>query len=118
MKKGREYKDYVIDIIEAIEKIEGFARGLDFQDFKGDEKTVFAVVRALEVIGEAVKKIPANVKKKYRQIPWRKMAGMRDKLIHEYFGVDTKVVWRTIKEDIPKVKPEIEKMLSSLRVTK
>lgn len=111
MKRKREYKDYLMDIIQAIEMVEKFTKGLDFQDFKSDEKTIFAVLRALEVIGEAVKKIPKSVKSEYEQISWRKMAGMRDKLIHEYFGVNIKVVWKTIKEDLPKVKPLIKEVL-------
>jgi uncharacterized protein with HEPN domain len=114
MKEKRTYKDYLVDIIESIGKIEKFTQDLSFENFKSDEKTILAIIRALEVIGEAAKKIPAEVKKKYSQIPWKKMAGMRDKLIHEYFGVNIKVVWRTIKEDIPELKPKIEKLLSEI----
>jgi len=106
----REYKDYITDIIEAIESIEKFTEGFTFEDFKKDDKTISAVIRKLEIIGEAVKKIPASVRNKNKQIPWKKMAGIRDKLIHEYFGVNIKVVWRTIKEDLPKVKPLIKEM--------
>jgi len=107
----RDYKDYVIDILQSIETIEKFIKGLSFQNFREDEKTIFAVVRALEVIGEAVKKIPPDIKKKYKQVPWKKMAGMRDKLIHEYFGLNTKVVWRTVKDELPQVRPQIEEIL-------
>lgn len=107
----REYKDYITDIIEAMESIEKFTTGLTFEDFKKDDKTISAVIRKLEIIGEAVKNIPTAVRNKNQQIPWKKMAGIRDKLIHEYFGVNIKVVWRTIKEDLPKVKPLIEKMI-------
>jgi uncharacterized protein with HEPN domain len=114
MKERRTYKDYLVDIIESIGKIEKFTHDSSFEDFKSDEKTIFAIIRALEVIGEAAKKIPAEVKRKYSQIPWKKMAGMRDKLIHEYFGVNIKVIWRTIKEDIPELKPKIEKLLSEI----
>lgn len=114
MRRKREYKDYLTDIIQAMEMVEKFTKGLDFQDFKSDEKTIFAVLRALEVIGEAVKKIPKSVKSEYEQMPWRKMAGMRDKLIHEYFGVNIKVVWKTIKEDLPKVRPLIKEVLRKI----
>jgi uncharacterized protein with HEPN domain len=114
MKERRTYKDYLVDIIESIGKIEKFTYDSSFEDFKSDEKTIFAIIRTLEVIGEAAKKIPAEVKRKYSQIPWKKMAGMRDKLIHEYFGVNIKVIWRTIKEDIPELKPKIEKLLSEI----
>ncbi|CAD7767304.1 MAG: hypothetical protein DNFNHJIP_00712 [Candidatus Argoarchaeum ethanivorans] len=112
----REFKDYVADIVDAIEKIEEFIQNRDFQDFKKDYKTVFAVIRALEIIGEAVKRIPDAIKTEYRQIPWRKIAGMRDKLIHDYSGVDIKVVWRTVKEDIPSIKPLFKEMLEKIKV--
>ena len=107
----REYRDYLVDVFQAIEKIEQFTRGMTFDDFKDDTKTLFAVIRALEIIGEAVKKIPLAVKVKYKEIPWKEISGMRDKLIHEYFGVNIKVVWRTVKEDIPGIKPSIHGMI-------
>ncbi|MBI4547314.1 MAG: DUF86 domain-containing protein [Ignavibacteriae bacterium] len=75
-----------------------------------DEKTMFAVVRALEIIGEAVKNIPMRMRKQHGTIPWKMMAGMRDKLIHEYFGVDVKVVWKTIRKDIPRLKSPLTLM--------
>lgn len=105
---NREYKDYIFDVIDSIQKIEVFTKDISFEQFSKDEKTVFAVIRALEIIGEAVKKIPATVKNKYPDIPWKEIAGMRDKLIHEYFGVNVKVIWKTIKEDIPTIKPFIK----------
>lgn len=103
----REYKDYIKDIIEAMESIKKFTSGLTFEDFKEDDRTISAVIRKLEIMGEAVKNIPLSIRNKNKQIPWKKMAGIRDKLIHEYFGVNVKVVWKTIKEDLPKVKPLI-----------
>lgn len=111
---NREYKDYITDILTAIDKIDNFTKGFNYSKFKKDDKTIFSVIRALEIIGEAVKKIPANIKNNYKQVPWKEMAGMRDKLIHEYFGVDTKVVWKTIKEDISQVKPFIKKLNKDL----
>jgi uncharacterized protein with HEPN domain len=85
---------------------------MDFNDFVKDRKTVFAVIRALEIIGEAAKNIPLQVKNRYPQIPWKEMAGMRDKVIHEYFGVDLKRVWSTVNNDIPSLKTDFEKILS------
>lgn len=79
--------------------------------FSRDQKTIFAVVRAFEIIGEASKKIPPSVKKRHANVPWKLMAGMRDKLIHEYFGVNYQVLWKTAKEDIPLVQPLIAKVL-------
>ncbi|MBF0484362.1 MAG: DUF86 domain-containing protein [Candidatus Omnitrophica bacterium] len=103
----RQYKDYVEDIISSIEKIENFVKGMAFEKFEKDDKTVFAVIRGLEIIGEAVKKIPSDIKSKHKSIPWKEMAGMRDKLIHEYFGIKPRVVWKTIKEDLPLLKIEL-----------
>jgi uncharacterized protein with HEPN domain len=76
-----------------------------------DRKTVYAVIRALEIIGEAAKNVPIEIKNNYSQIPWKDMAGMRDKVIHEYFGIDLKRVWTTVNTDIPKLKPRFEKIL-------
>lgn len=91
-----------------------FVEDVKYEDFIHDDKTVFAVIRAIEVIGEAVKNIPDDVKDKYSEIPWRDMAGMRNKLIHAYFGVDIKKVWKAIKEEIPPLKPTFEQMLKDL----
>ncbi len=111
MKRGREYVDYLRDILDAIEKAEQFTQGMDFERFSSDYKTRFAVIRALEIIGEASKKIPEAVKRQNPDLPWRDMAGIRDKLIHEYFGLNLQVVWKTLNEDLPKLKPAISDML-------
>ena len=110
----REYRDYVQDILTSVSEIELFIKGLDFQNFKQDRKTVNAVVRSLEVIGEAAKKIPDEIKKKSPKSPWKDIAGMRDKLIHEYFGVDEQIVWKVASEEIPAIRPFIQKILSEL----
>jgi uncharacterized protein with HEPN domain len=105
-----EFLDYVEDIIEAMDDAMRFVEGVEYDDFVKDKKTVYAVTRAIEIIGEAVKKIPGTVKKRYPKVPWKRMAGMRDKLIHEYFGVDLRRVWNTVKKDIPNLKPQFEKI--------
>jgi len=107
----KEFLDYVEDIVEAVDDAVRFVEGVEYDDFVKDRKTVYAVTRAIEIIGEAVKKIPDKVKKRYPKIPWKRMAGMRDKLIHEYFGVDLRRVWNTVKKDIPNLKPLFEKIL-------
>jgi uncharacterized protein with HEPN domain len=101
MKAHRLFTDYLRDMLEAGTKIFSFTAGMDFDQFARDDKTTFAVVRALEVVGEAAKKIPPSVREKHPEIPWTSVTGMRDKLTHEYFGVDLRVVWRTVQEDIP-----------------
>ena len=95
-----ELEDYLDDILEMIADIGGFTKRLTFEEFKRDKKTIYEVIRCLEVIGEASKKIPSNVKKHYDRIPWGDVAAMRNKLIHEYFGADVYIVWHTVQEDL------------------
>jgi len=106
--------DYVEDTIEAMDDAISFVEGMNYDDFVKDRKTVYAVIRAMEIIGEAVKKIPASMRNRYSQILWRDIAGMRDKLIYEYFGVDLKRVWATVKKDIPDLRPLFEQILRNL----
>jgi uncharacterized protein with HEPN domain len=106
-----EFLDYVDDIIKAMDDASSFVRAMNYDTFVKDRKTMYAVIRALEIIGEATKNIPYPIKARYPQIPWKDMAGMRDKVIHAYFGVDLKRVWSTVNEDIPNLKPHFEKIL-------
>jgi len=110
----REVVDFINDILDGMNKAMKFVEGMSYEEFIRDDKTVFAVIRAIEVIGEAAKKIPEDVRARYPDIPWRGIAGMRDKVIHEYFGVDLKIVWQTVSRAIPEVKPSFEKMLRDL----
>jgi len=110
----RDIGDYLEDILNTIDKAENFIEGMTYEEFIKDDKTVFAVIRALEIIGEAVKNIPDDVRKSYPEIPWRDIAGMRDKVIHGYFGVRLDIVWNTVKEELPSLKPTFEKILKEL----
>lgn len=107
----REYGDYVSDILTAIEEVEEFTRGIDFQTFSKDKKTLNAVVRSLEIMGEAAKQVPEAIRGRHPDIPWKRIAGMRDKLIHEYAGVDLEIIWGVVKEEIPPLKPKIKRLL-------
>ncbi|AEH51648.1 HepT-like ribonuclease domain-containing protein [Pseudothermotoga thermarum] len=111
----RTVLDYIEDIILHMDKALMFVENVTFEEFKSDDKTIFAVVRALEIIGEAVKHIPEDVRNTYPEIPWKDIAGMRDKLIHAYFGVNIKIVWNTVKQRIPQLKPLFERVLEQLR---
>ena len=104
---NRIYLDYIQDILDSIRDIESFIKGMTFEEFKKDRKTINAVVRSIEVIGEASKKIPPDLKAKYSDVPWKKMAGIRDKLIHEYFGIDLEILWVVSKKEIKQIKPAI-----------
>lgn len=106
--KKRDSIVYISDMLDYCESAISFISGLNYSSFIKDEKSIFAVIRAIEVIGEASKKVPKSLKIKYDNIPWREIAGMRDKLVHEYFGINEKVVWNTVKHDIPALKQQIE----------
>jgi len=112
--KNREYGDYIEDILDSINAIKEFVKGIDFEDFTKDKKTIYAVVRGIEIIGEATKHIPISIRNKYPEIPWKDIAGMRDKVIHEYFGVDLKVVWETVTRHLPEIRPLIQNVLNDM----
>jgi uncharacterized protein with HEPN domain len=111
MKRDRAYLKH---IIEAISNIEKFIEGLTKEGFFENVEKQYAVLRGLEIIGEATKNLSRELRAKYREIPWKDIAGMRDKLIHEYFGVNLELVWVTIKNKLPEFKKQVLKILKEI----
>ncbi len=109
--KTRDVRDYLRDILNAVDEVETFVKDMSFEDFAKDRKTVNAVVRSIEVIGEASKHIPVSLRETYPVLPWKEMSGMRDKLIHGYFGIDLETIWKATREDIPSLKNTVQRML-------
>ena len=110
----RDYKTYLEDILEAIDKIERYTDKLNFNDFRDNELVVDGVVRNLEIIGEAVKKVPEEMRAKYSDIEWSKIAGIRDILIHAYFIVDIEILWDVVKNKLPTLKSEISHIIDEI----
>jgi len=110
----REYKVYLRDILEAIGRIERYTEHMNFEDFSNNELIQDGVIRNLEIIGEAVKYLPDDIKKDYPEVEWRKIAGLRDILIHAYFGVDLEIIWDIVKNKVPELKEIVRKILSNL----
>jgi len=106
----RSPKLYIADIKTAITRIEKYTKGMTFRRFVSDTKTIDAVVRNLEIIGEAARMIPEQTKQKYPEILWKEIVGMRNKIAHEYFGVALDVVWSTAGDDIPELKKKMKKV--------
>lgn len=111
---SRSYRVYLQDMRDCIVKILSYTKGYDYNRFAKDEKTIDAVVRNIEIIGEASKHLPDDIKGLDSQIPWKAIAGMRDKLVHDYFGVDKRFVWNTVKEDIPFLNDKIVNLLDQI----
>jgi len=107
----RDYRIYLKDILSSISKIDEYVGELSFQDLVKDGMRVDAVVRNLEIIGEAAKHVPEDFRKKYSFVDWRKISALRDILIHEYFGVDFDILWDIVKNKIPLLKRDVKKIL-------
>jgi len=111
-------KELLLDMIEAIKRIELYTNKLSYQDFLKKIETQDAVVRNFEIIGEAVKKVSKTLKAKYNHIQWKEIAGMQDKVIHFYFGVNWNIVWGAAKDSLPTFKVEIERILKVVEESK
>jgi uncharacterized protein with HEPN domain len=111
---SRDYRLFIQDILKAIKDIDEFTSDMDFEEFCKDLKTHSAVVWKIHIIGEAVKNIPKFIRDKYKNMPWKYMARMRDKIAHFYFGIDYEIVWDVVKRKLPEIKPLIEEILKEL----
>ena len=112
MTAPRDYRLYLEDILKAVESIEKYVEGLDARSFESDRKTQDAVVHNLEIIGEAVKRVPDEFRTKHPEIEWKPAAAMRDFLIHDYPEVDVDAVWHTVMDDLPALKAGVTKCLA------
>jgi uncharacterized protein with HEPN domain len=107
----KDWHFFLEDIIEAIGFIDEYVKGMEFEDFKKDRKTIDAVVRNLEIIGEAARHIPESIRAKYPNIEWRGMIGLRNRVIHGYFNIGLEIIWHIVKVELSPLKKEIEKVL-------
>ena len=114
MNVGRTYVDYLRDIVTYADTAARILSGTTFRSFRDSEEKTLAVIRALEVIGEAARQIPAEVRKNHPEVEWAEAIAMRNKVIHGYFGVDMQVVWNTVREDLPPLRQAVAKILEGV----
>jgi len=113
--KDRPSLLFLEDILSSIQKIEDYIGGISFEDFQNDTRTVDAVLRNLEIVGEASKNIPSEIREGHPDIPWGRMTGLRNIVSHEYFGIDLSIIWQIITVNLPETKPLIDKMVKDSR---
>ncbi|BCU09782.1 HepT-like ribonuclease domain-containing protein [Microcystis aeruginosa] len=111
----REFRDFLQDILEAICQLEKMTQALSFEEFSTKIEIFLSAVKLIEIIGEAVKNIPDEVRVNYPNIPWKNIAGMGDKLVHEYWAIDEKVVWKVIQNNLPQLKRIIISIIEKLQ---
>jgi len=107
----RDWRDRIRDILDAIAEIQKFTRGLDYESFRNDDKSIRAVEMNFIIIGEAANQIPEEIEEKYPAIPWSLMCAMRNRIVHVYFKIDEKLMWDTVINDLPPLIPLLEKLL-------
>ena len=107
----RDWRDRIRDILDAIAEIQKFTRGMDYEAFRKDEKSIRAVEMNFIIIGEAAAQVPEEIEDKYSEIPWMLMRAMRNRIVHVYFQIDEKLMWDTIQNDLPPLVPVLEKLL-------
>jgi len=112
--KDRPYLLFLEDILSSIQKIEEYIGGMSLQDFQGDSRTLDAVLRNLEIIGEAAKKVPPEIREGHPDIPWGRMISLRNIVSHEYFGVDLSIIWRIVTVNLPETEPLIKDLIKSI----
>jgi len=106
-----DFRMFLQDILDFIGKIEKYTNDMDFRKFRANEMIIDADIRNIEIIGEASSNMPVMIQKKYPSIPWTKMKSMRNKVIHEYFGIDVNITWKTIKKSLPQLKTQNSRVL-------
>lgn len=109
---SRDHQVYLEDIVEAIQRVQSYSQGLSLEQFSKDPKTMDAVVRNLEIIGEAVKKIPEALRAQHPDVEWKKIAALRDILIHEYFGVGSEIIWDIVLQKLPGLLKKVQEILA------
>jgi len=107
----RDWRDRIRDILDAIAEIQQFTRGMDYETFKEDDKSIRAVEMNFIIIGEAANQIPDEIEEKYTTIPWTLMRAMRNRIVHVYFKIDEKLMWDTVQNDLPPLIPELKNLL-------
>jgi uncharacterized protein with HEPN domain len=108
---NRSEREFLEDILEATRRANSYIAGLSYEEFLTDLKTQDAIIRTLEIVGEATKRLSLQTRNQYPSVPWRSMAGMRDKLIHDYFGVNFDIVWQIVRDELPSVAVQVEQIL-------
>ena len=113
--KDRDPSLYLTHVLESIELARAYLEGVDFRRFRESQQLQDAVIRRIEIIGEAVKNLPAEMRASAPGVPWRRIAGMRDKVVHDYMGVDIELVWTVVQRDLPELAQEVRGLLEQRR---